>query len=64
MSNQSKYRIKLLEKTGMIVIPLTVFIYVLRGLAILSWMSGGVIVFLGMMSFITIIIYGIEKTRI
>jgi len=41
----------------------TVLVYVLRGMAILSFLPGGLILLLILSSVVTGIIYGIDKTR-
>lgn len=45
-----------------IFLPLFLFIYVLRGFEIISFLPGGIILILIMLSLITGIIYGLEKT--
>ncbi|GCE58166.1 MAG: hypothetical protein IM507_08080 [Microcystis sp. M20BS1] len=41
----------------------TVLVYVLRGMAILSFLPGGLILLLILSSVVTGILYGIDKTR-
>ncbi|TRU81915.1 MAG: hypothetical protein EWV76_04620 [Microcystis novacekii Mn_MB_F_20050700_S1] len=41
----------------------TVLVYILRGLGILSFLPGGLILLLILSSVVTGIIYGIDKTR-
>ena len=41
----------------------TVFVYILRGMGILSFLPGGLILLLILSSVVTGIIYGIDKTR-
>lgn len=44
------------------VVPLTVILYILRGLGILSFLSGGVILFLIIASIFIVILFLIDKT--
>ena len=41
----------------------TVLVYILRGMGILSFLPGGLILLLILSSVVTVIIYGIDKTR-
>ena len=41
----------------------TVLVYILRGMGILSFLPGGLILLLSLSSVVTGIIYGIDKTR-
>ena len=44
-------------------VPLSIIIYLLRGIGILSGMSGGVILLLFFLACVSTIAYGLEKTR-
>lgn len=44
------------------VVPLTVILYIIRGLGILSFLSGGVILFLIIASIFIVILFLIDKT--
>jgi len=44
-------------------VPLSIIIYLLRGIGILSGMSGGVILLLFFLASVSTIAYGLEKTR-
>jgi hypothetical protein len=60
------YRRHLRVILGYIVIisvPLSIIIYLLRGIGILSGMSGGVILLLFFLASVSTIAYGLEKTR-
>lgn len=63
MNLSRRYLQPILGKILIILLPISIIIYLLRGVGILSGMSGGVILVLFMLSFITIIAYGLEKTK-
>jgi hypothetical protein len=44
-------------------VPTTLIIYLLRGLRLLTFIPGGIIYLLILLSLISIILYGIDKTR-
>ena len=44
-------------------VPLSIIIYLLRGIGILSGMSGGVILLLFFLASVSTLAYGLEKTR-
>jgi hypothetical protein len=44
-------------------VPLSIIIYLLRGIGILSGMSGGVILLLFFLAAVSTLAYGLEKTR-
>ncbi|ELR99604.1 hypothetical protein GLO73106DRAFT_00034560 [Gloeocapsa sp. PCC 73106] len=61
LSRRSLHQI--LASTILILVPMTIIIYLLRGLSILAGMSGGVILLLLLLSCFAIVGYGLEKTR-
>lgn len=54
---------QLLGSVIIILVPITIIVYLLRGIGILSGMSGGVLLWLLVLSSIPTIAYGLEKTR-
>lgn len=44
-------------------VPTTLIVYLLRGLRLLTFIPGGIIYLLILLSLISIILYGIDKTR-
>lgn len=44
-------------------VPTTLIVYLLRGLRLLTFIPGGIIYLLILLSLIAIILYGIDKTR-
>lgn len=62
--NLYRRQVRIILRYIMIIsISLGIFIYLLRGFAILSWMSGGVILFFLLLASVSTIAYGLEKTR-
>lgn len=58
-----RYWREFLRYLVIISIPLSIIIYLLRGIGILSGMSGGVILLLFLLASVSTITYGLEKTR-
>ncbi|TVQ44929.1 MAG: hypothetical protein EA365_09070 [Gloeocapsa sp. DLM2.Bin57] len=58
-----RYWREFLRYLVIISIPLSTIIYLLRGIGILSGMSGGVILLLFLLASVSTITYGLEKTR-
>lgn len=57
-----RYNRKLVPRLLSVFLPITLIIYVLRGFEVLSFLPGAIILWLMMLSLVTGIIYGLEKT--
>ena len=53
---------KILNNLFVTVVPLTIILYVLRGIGLLSFLKGGIILFLIVFSIFIVIFYLIDKT--
>ena len=53
----------ILRRAVVTLLPLTIIIYVMRGLGILTFIPGGIIYLLILLSVASLILYGIDKTR-
>lgn len=53
----------ILRRGVVTLLPLTIIIYVMRGLGILTFIPGGIIYLLILLSVAALILYGIDKTR-
>lgn len=63
MNLSRRYLIQILGYILIILLPITLVIYLLRGIGVLGGISGGVILFLLLFSWLCAIAYGLEKTQ-
>jgi len=57
-----RYDRKLVPRLLSVFLPIALILYVLRGFEVLSFLPGAIILLMMMLSLITGIIYGLEKT--
>ena len=62
MRKNTHYLSQVLTYLLLSVVPLTIILYIFRGLGIIAFMPGGLILFLIILSAFTVIFYLIDKT--
>ncbi len=62
MRKNTHYFSLVLQYLFLSVVPVSIIIYILRGLGVISFINGGLILFLIILSVFTVIFYLIDKT--